>query len=72
MKVEREKFLQEDDVVNCVEGLGDVGCGDDGAKGGFPLVEPLSNLCGEGEEGSNSGVMRGEAMLGWGASKVRE
>ena len=60
---ERGKFLEEEGVVNSVEGLGEVESGGDGAQRRFLLVEAEGNLGGERKEGGGAGVTRSEAVL---------
>ena len=72
MEVESKEFLEEYDMIDRVKCLGDVGCGDDGALGGFSLIKPLGNFRGEGKEGGDSGVARGEAVLERGPREVGE
>ena len=72
VEVETKEFFEEEGVVDGVEGFRYIGGGDDGSKGGFPLVETLGNLGGEGEEGGDGGVVGGKTMLGRGAGEMRK
>ena len=55
---ERGEFLEEEGVIDGVEGFGEVESGGDGAQGRLRLVEAKGHLGGEWKEGGGAGASR--------------